>query len=36
MTFSYGTVNAYFVEIAEAAEMEELRSPLALAAENMS
>jgi hypothetical protein len=35
-TFSYGTVNAYVVEIVEAAEMEELRFPLALAAEDMS
>ena len=35
-TFSYGTVNAYVVEIAEAAEMEGLHSPLSLAAENTS
>ena len=35
-TFSYGTVNAYVVEIVEAAEMEELCLPLALATEDMS
>ena len=36
MTFPYGTVNAYDVDIVEAAEMEELCLPLALAAEDMS